>query len=393
VKILIAHNRYQQAGGEDAVVRAEAAMLERRGHTVDMLEFDNDAIHGAPAKLIAGLNTFYSRTSYSRVERVIQRFRPQILHVHNFLPVLSPSVFFAARHNHVPAIQTLHNYRLLCASATMYRDGHVCEECLERRSIIPGIKYGCYRESRLGSAVVGGTVALHNALGTWKGRIDRYIALTDFAARKLGTWRVPGEKVRVKPNFVQDLGAGSGGGNYALFVGRLSKEKGLDVLIAADIAGVLPLPVYIAGSGQMFSDVEAAAARFGSRLVLLGKQSAESIRTLMREATVLLVPSVWYEGFPMVIVEALSAGLPVLCSRIGGLAESIEDGACGMLFEAGNVDNFATVFRTFTSMPSNELQAMRDCSRARFQSLYSEDINYETLLRIYREVLPSASLY
>ena len=389
MRIAVAHNRYQQGGGEDKVVAAEVAMLRRRGHQVEQLDFDNEAITGGRERAKAALSSFYSFQSHHRVTATLASFRPDVLHVHNFMPTLSPSVFFAAESRHVPVVQTLHNYRLLCANAQMFRDGAVCERCVEERSFLPAVRLGCYRGSRAGSAVVGGTVALHARLGTWDRRIARYIALSGFAADKLGS-RVPPEKIRIKGNFVADSGAGDGRGGYALFVGRLSAEKGLSTLLSADALGLLPMPVHIAGDGPMRETVEHACAAPNSRLRYLGPQSGTEVREIMAEASVLVVPSLWFEGFPMVMAEGMSLGLPVIASRIGSLPEIVQDDISGMLTPPGDAGELARTLARFHQLTPAQKGHMRAAARERSLSVFGEEANYGTLLGIYSEVLQAA---
>jgi glycosyltransferase involved in cell wall biosynthesis len=390
MKILVAHNRYQQASGEDAVVAEEVRMLQQRGHSVHRYTVDNDGITGAWQQAAAAARSFYSLPVSREISNLLASFRPEILHVHNFFPTISPAIYFVAGRYRVPVVQTLHNYRLLCASAMLFRDGRPCEDCLVGRSFLPGVMHACYRGSRVGSAIVGASASVHSAMGTWKNRIDRYIALTQFAAQKLGSYRVPVEKIRIKPNFVPDHGCGQGQGSFALFVGRLSTEKGLETIIAADRRGHLPLPVHMAGDGPLFAEVERACARPGSRLVYLGRLSRSQVVEQMKSATVLLVPSLWYEGFPMVMVEALSLGLPIIASRIGGLPEIVHDGHSGLLFEPGDPSALLQALGSFVS-DTNRIDAMRQASRRLFDLHYTEQKNYEILIGIYNELLDSRS--
>ena len=391
MRVLIAHNRYQQPGGEDQVVRAEAAMLRHHGLCVEELAFDNEGIHGITGQLRAAANSFFSPSAYRRVQQAIRLFQPDLLHIHNFMPTLSPAVFFAGRHGRVPIVQTLHNYRLICAKGTLYRDGRPCEKCSEQNSFLPGVALGCYRGSRLGSAVVGGTVALHASLGTWQNRVDRYIALTEFAAEKLGRQRVPFDRVRVKPNFVPDRGTGSGDQQVALFVGRLSEEKGIGTLLAADAAHALPLPVVIVGDGPLREQVKAACARPGSRLTAVGHENPAQVLERMKRAAVLLVPSVWYEGFPVSVVEALSVGVPVIASNLGGLPEIVPHGECGLLHAPGDAASLVEALHTFQAMPAEQKVKLRITSRKRYMDRYSEGINYAQLNDIYAQAITAAA--
>jgi glycosyltransferase involved in cell wall biosynthesis len=388
VRILIAHNRYQQRGGEDTVVANEIRMLEENGHQVDYLGVDNESVHGVKGKVLAAGRAFYSVASARSVEERIDKFRPDIVHIHNFLVTLSPSVFYAANNKRIPVVLTLHNYRLQCANAQLFRDGHPCEECIDRHSFLPGVQYACYRGSRIGSAIVGGSIALHTALGTWRKRVDRYITLTAFAAKKMASYRIPSDRIRIKPNFARDLGQGTGGGGFALFAGRLAPEKGIDTLIEADIKGLLPMPVQLVGDGPMREMIQKAATQKESRLYPLGTKTYSEVQELMRKATVLVFPSIWYEGFPMVFAEAFAAGLPILSSRIGGLSEIVEEGISGRLFRPGDPAALGKAMKLFVE-GSEELKNMRRAARKRFESQYGAERNYAMLMDIYRELVPT----
>ena len=392
MRILVAHNRYQHAGGEDTVVAQEVRMLQERGHSVHQYTIDNDGITGVWQQALVAGRSFYSRPASREVSDLLASFQPEILHVHNFFPSISPAIFFAASKYHVPVVQTLHNYRLLCANAMLFRDGRPCEACSVSHSFLPGVVHACYRGSRAGSAIVGAATSLHAVLGTWSNRIDRYIALTQFAAQKLGNDRVPAEKIRIKPNFVPDRGYGEGQGGFALYAGRLTPEKGLHTILAADRLGNLPLPIHIAGDGPLRVEIEQACARPASRLIYLGQLPRSQVVEQMKRATVLLVPSLWYEGFPMVMVEALSFGLPIIASRIGGLPEMVQDGHSGLLFEPGDPSALLQTLCTFVR-DTSRIEAMREASRCQFDSHYTEQKNYEILIEIYGELLGDQSTH
>ena len=240
--------------------------------------------------------------------------------------------------------------------------------------------------SRLGSAVVGAGTALHSALGTWQKRVDRYIVLSKSAASTLAGSRVPKEKMRVKPNFTVDPGLGTGDGGYALFVGRLSQEKGLETLLTADLSGTLALPVYIAGDGPMLKKIEHACTRPGTQLRCLGHRSREQVLELMKGAAVLLAPSLWNEPFGMVVIEAMATGLPVIASRMGALPEIIEAGISGLLHEPGDAAGMSEALQWIADHPV-QVASMREGARNRYLDRYSEEKNYSELLGIYQEVL------
>ena len=313
MKVALVHNRYQQHGGEDAAVAAEAALLEAHGHRVVRYTLDNDGIARlGRARLVRA--TLWNDAAHGELRELLGAARPAVAHFHNTFPLVSPAAYYAARDAGVPVVQTLHNFRLVCPNALLYRDGHPCEECVGRAVPWPGVVHACYRQSRAASAVTAAMLATHRALGTWQNAVDVYIALTNFARAKFIEGGLPAERLAVVPNFLAaDPGAGSHAGRFALFVGRLSPEKGLGTLLTAwrALAGALPLK--IVGSGPL----EATLDRTVPGTEWLGRQSAENVLALMREAAFLVVPSECYEGMPMAVVEAFASGLPVVASGHG----------------------------------------------------------------------------
>ncbi len=389
VRVLIVHNRYQQKGGEDTVVAAEEALLRSYGHDVCLLKVDNDHIQTAAARVLTAVESIYSTKGKNRVENAIQAHRPDVVHVHNFFPTLSPSVFFACFDGKVPVVHTLHNFRIQCAASTLYRNGHVCEECIEERSFLPGVRHACYRSSRVGSAVSGFGMALHAQLGTWSSKISAYIALTDFTADKLGSFRIPREKIFVKPNFVEDCGIGLGDGNYALFVGRLSPEKGVQTLIDADRAGAFCMDIIVVGDGPMRGAVDEAAARPGSRLKVKGFQGHTEIISYMKQAKVLLLTSLWYEaGLPLVAIEGISLGLPVIAAAVGN-AEIVGSKEIGLLYPAGDSAGLAAALREFVA-DAELMAAMRQRARDYYLVTYTPESNYKQLTYIYDRAINTA---
>jgi glycosyltransferase involved in cell wall biosynthesis len=235
VKVLVAHNQYLQRGGEDAVFEAECELLERYGHEVVRLVVTNEGLGEGKRldRVGSALSAVWNARQYSAVRALIRRVKPRLLHCHNTFPRLSPSVYYAAANEGLPVIQTLHNFRLLCTNALLFRDGGVCRECVGKLPI-SGVRHACYRASRVGSAVVGAVSSLHRALGTWERRISRYIALSKSAKREFVAGGLPEAKIAVKCNFVYpDPGRGAHRGGYALFVGRLAEEKGVRTLLSA----------------------------------------------------------------------------------------------------------------------------------------------------------------
>lgn len=381
MRVLIVHNYYQQAGGEDSVVRNEAELLRANGHEVKLYAVSNHSIRGLASKIIATVNAIFSIPSYLRIRREISDFRPDVVHVHNFFPLISPSIFYACRAKKVRSVFTLHNYRIVCPTATLYFDGEVTE-----RSIDEGpwwtVARRVYRNSLIGTFSIAASVSLHRRLGTWR-RVDQFITLTEFAKSLFTRAGIPSSKIIVKSNFshleVKDIPEQEVRGNY-LFVGRLTEDKGIHVLLEA--ARLADVTVTVIGDGPL-SDIVSAHESIN----FLGKQDSSIIRSQMRAAKALIVPSLWYEGFPMVIAEAYSQGLPVFASDIGALSELIEPGSTGELFTPGSPDKLASLMISYKNS-EHRLACMRSGARSRYLDSYSPEVSLRTLLSAYNSEQP-----
>ena len=390
MKILLAHNAYQQPGGEDAVVAAEHVLLEERGHSVSLFTASNVAVQGLRPRITTALRVPYSPEMRDSLARRLADDRPDVVHVHNFFPLLTPSLYDACRAARVPVVQTLHNYRLICPAAMLLRDGKTCELCVSGR-VYPSVLYGCYRGSRLGTIAVARMVRRHRRSGTWRHKVDRFIALTRFAKRKFVEGGIPEHKIVIKPNFVTDPIKDSDRDNGArreapragaLFVGRLSPEKGLRTLLDAWNSLDVPL-LRIAGDGPLLNAVRASAAK---RVSVLGNLPPDGVDDEMKRAAFLVVPSEWYEGFPMVIAEAYARGLPVIASRLGSLAEVVEDGVTGLHFTPGDAGDLAAKARWATENPA-EVRRFGKAARKRYEERYTPDASFTALMEIYRETI------
>lgn len=379
--VLLAHNYYQQSGGEDRSYEAEAALLEARGHRVVRFTMHNDQIRTMPAH-VAARKTLWNADAYERLQTLIQHERPQIAHFNNTFPLISPAAYYAAAAYRLPVVQTLRNYRLSCVNGYFFRDGHVCEDCLGRRVPWPGVVHGCYRSSRAASGTVAAMLALHRAWRTWTQQVDCYVALTRFAREKFIAAGLPPGKIVVKSNFLASPPQpGAGDGGYALFVGRLSPEKGLRTLIAAWSQLPRPFPLKIVGDGPLASVVQTAAAE-APNIEWLGWQAATDVQALMKEARMLILPSEWYETFGRVGMEALAAGTPVIASDLGAVAELVEPGATGLLVRPGDPGDLAAAVAWALDHPAEWAQ-MRRAARARFEARYTADRNYQQLMALY----------
>lgn len=385
MKILMVHNYYQQRGGEESVVETESAMLKSRGHQVDWYTLHNDQITGANSLTLAA-NTLWNHQVYQELRQTIRKIRPQVVHFHNTFPLISPSAYYAAQAEGVPVVQTLHNYRLLCPNALFFRDGKVCEDCLGKSVPLPGVIHGCYRNSRTASAGVAAMLSFHTFLKTWSKAVDVFITYSQFALNKFVEGGIPREKLMFKPNSLQPLpDVGSGRGNYALFVGRLSVEKGLGVMLKAWEQLGQKIPLKIVGDGPMAPLVQAAQAS-NPNLEWLRRKPLEEVYQLMGEAAFLVFPSEWYETFGRVAIEAFATGTPVIAANIGAISELITPYRTGLLFKASDSQDLVTQVEWALSHPQEMLQ-MRQWVQDEVKNKYSDEGNYRRLMEIYASIM------
>lgn len=383
LRILVVHCAYQQYGGEDSVVASEVELLKAHGHDVHLWTRRNADIASMPNWKVA-CDTVWSTRTVAELEGLVANWRPDVMHVHNTSLLLSPSVFWAGRRHGIPVVQTLHNFRLACLNATFLRDGQVCEACLGKTPL-KGVIQGCFRESRTQSAVLAASIMLHRRMGTYADQVDRFIVLTEFARAKFLQIGLPADKLRVKPNFLPWCEApGCAKRTGGLFVGRLSVEKGIEVLLEA--ARGLDLqrhPLTTLGTGPQEA---ATRAILGSRH--LGHTPLDEVLEHMEKSAFLVLPSVCYEGFPRTVVEAFSRGLPVIASRLGSMAELIQEGESGLLFEAGNANELADRIRWAHEHPS-EMAAMGARARQIYEEHFTADRNHQMLMAVYQEAMGS----
>ncbi|MGD0547979.1 MAG: glycosyltransferase family 4 protein [Terracidiphilus sp.] len=385
MRILIAHNRYQFSGGEDAVARDEAELLSSRGQGVELLELDNDSIHDIRGKLIAAASIFYSASSRRLMKSAIHDFQPDIVHIHNWFPMLSPSIIIEADNFGIPIVQTLHNFRMICANALLFRDGRVCTDCVGKSFPVDGILHGCYRGSRAGSAIVTAAYGFHRLAHTWN-RIDQFIAVSRFEREMLIRGGLPGDKIAVKPNFAAtDAWSGERPAeDFALYVGRLSPEKGIRTLFSAWNSGRIPLRLRMIGDGPMIGEVISCAST--NHLVeSLGAQPREAVYREMAKAKFLVFPSECYETFGRSVAEAFSLGTPALAADLGSVRELVEDGMTGYRFAPGNAD--ALIAGALRFAGGDEHERMRANCRNVFLSNYTAEINYKMLMDIYSSAI------
>jgi glycosyltransferase involved in cell wall biosynthesis len=393
LKIISVHNHYVQPGGEDQVFESEACLLKEYGHEVKQVEEQTTFPDGIVKKLGVAVDCIWSRRWHREFRQMLQAQRPDVVHVHNFFPLISPSIYYACRREGVPVVQTLHNYRLLCSNAEFYRDGKICEECLHH-GMMRGVLYGCYQGSKLGSATLSLMVGVHRSLRTWTGMVNCYVALTEFARKKMIEGGLPADRIRVKPNFVlpdpgskwsrtKEAASQEKPGDYALFVGRLVQAKGVLSLLKAWEKMPAQIQLKIAGDGPCREQLESTLKQgMHPSVTYLGRLSRPDTLNTMKGARFLVFPSEWYEGFPVTIAEAFACGIPVIGSRLGSMQEIIDDGRTGLHFEAGNPDDLAAKVQWAWAHPE-EMNAMGRAARQEFENKYTAAKNIEMLEEIY----------
>ncbi|TPE43070.1 glycosyltransferase family 4 protein [Pontibacter mangrovi] len=386
MRILLVHNHYKQTGGEDTVFFAEAALLEEHGHTVEKLTFTNNDVNSISEKLQAALGIVYNPKGARAVEEKIKELRPDVVHVHNFFPLVSPAVFYVCQKLNVPVVMTLHNYRLICPSSYIHYHGKLHMENVHKIFPAAAIRDRAYRDSRFQTASVVLTTGLHKLLGTFRNKVDLLITLTPGAARLFqdSSLNPRPEQLVVKPNFTADLGLGNPEReDYFLFVGRLSPEKGLDTLLKAH--ALHPFKLKVVGDGPLRSMVEAHAAKYSS-LEYLGYQKRDKVVEELKSARGLIFPSEWPEMFGMSIIEAFSTGTPVVASKIGGGEYLVQHQHNGLHFEPGNAQDLCEKVQEL-ERHAGLAASMGKQARQDYLENYTSETNYKQLVNIYQQAV------
>jgi len=389
MRVLLVHNSYQQHGGEDAVVSQEKSLLERAGHEVTLYLRSNTEIknYSPGARLGLAVRSVWARDSRRDVARLLREHKPNVVHVHNTFVVLSPSIYSVCRDNGIPVVQTLHNYRLLCPAASLFRNGEVCEECVNQ-SLWRAVRHGCYHDRRVESAAVALMLALHRRLGTWTKDITCYIAISDFVREKFVAAGFPQHQISVKPNFVHpdpcpDSRHSNSSRNYAMFAGRLSPEKGVRSLLAAWQHLKTSIPLVIIGDGPERARLEHTAKELRlSSVRFRGSLSHAETLAAMKGARFLVFPSVWAEPFGLTIIEAMACRTPIICSRLGAPCSIVEEGRTGLHFNAGDAGDLADKVTWAWDRP-DQMRSMGKAARAEYERMYTAEKNYPILMRIY----------
>lgn len=391
MRILLVHNFYREPGGEDVVFAQEQSLLKQKGHEVFTYTRSNDeASDESTLGRIKLLRTIVSAPESKKdIVAIIREQQPDLIHIHNSFMMISPSVYEACWEARVPTVKTIHNYRLLCPAAYLFRNGSICEECITG-GLTRGISHGCYRDSKLNTAAVAFMLKYHRVAGTYTKKVNAFITLTEFARNKLVASGFPADRIHVKSNFVDpDPGAREGAGQHALFAGRLSREKGPDVALKAWARVKYPIPLKIAGDGPELEPLRNLAASLGLRNVeFLGRVDRNKMRLLMKTAQFLVLPSLWYEGFPMVLAESFACGLPAIGSRLGAMEEIIVHGFNGLHFTPASSEDLAEQVNWACEHPERIVE-MGNHARKTYEAKYCASANYEKLMSIYGKAIDS----
>jgi glycosyltransferase involved in cell wall biosynthesis len=392
MRLILAHNRYRNPGGEDEVFSREGKLLRSAGHVVFEYVRHNTEISsgGILRNMGAATRTLWARDSAREMLSLLRRLRPQLVHFHNTFPLISPAAYYVCKKEGIPVVQSLHNPRLLCPAATLHREGRTCEDCLGRSFAWPGVVHACYHNSHSQTAVVAGMLALHRLLGTWQRQVDAYVVFTEFYRQKFISAGLPREKIFVKPHFLNvDPGMKEQSGEYAMFLGRLAPEKGVLTLLKA-WETLKHIPLVIAGRGQLEKEVH-EFQQHHPWVSVLPYLPRKDCFDLFKRARFLVWPSEgYYETFGLVAIEALACGTPVIASRSGVMKEVVEEGKTGVHFEPGNAADLAEKVEWAWTHP-RELETMGEAGRAEYMNKYTATANYEALMRIYRQALQTGT--
>ena len=382
-KVAVFHNRYRQRGGEDRVVDLEVDLLRKAGHEVQTFFVDSRDLRGPADMLRAGWESSWSAAIGRRVARFLDAYPVDVGHVHNFFPLLTPAVHETLARCGVPVVQTLHNYRLVCANGLFLRDGRPCEDCVARGPW-NAVRHGCYRGSRLQTAAWARAATRARMRGLWRGLVDRFVAPSGFLRRKLVAAGLPDERFVEKPNPVPDPGAPGAPGEGAVYVGRLAPEKGVGLLLEA-WRGLAGVPLCVVGTGPEEARLrETAAGLDGVRFT--GELPPHGVQAELTRAAFVVAPSLCYENFPLAVAEAFAAGRPVVASHPTALSDLVEDGRTGLLFASGSAAGLAEACRRLAGDPGLCTEMGRE-ARQRYEEELTPERCAERLEEIYRGLL------
>lgn len=383
----MAHSYYRQRGGEDEAFDRQAALLESHGVRVERFTAANAELEALSAYTQAA-RTLWNRDTVARMAGAIAAFHPDVVHLHNSFPALSPSIIHAAKAQGIPVVMTMHNYRMACANGLFFRDGKPCEQCMHKGFAWPALRRRCYRGSMAASAVGAGVIGLHRQRGTWE-LVDRFIAPSRFAAVRLEAMGVAHDRIRVIPHAVTGDAPPERKRHGLFYAGRLSEEKGLRTLLQAMARLDESHHLTIAGDGPL-AELVSQAAKVDTRIRWLGRLSTEAVRAEMHRAIAVVVPSHCYETFGLTAAEAYATATPVIGSALGAIGEIVKEGITGLHFETGNPVDLAEKIR-WALAHEPEMHAMGCAARAHYERNFTSGAHIRALRELYGEVTGHAT--
>jgi len=391
MKILLIHNQYKQKGGEDVVFKAESSLLKEKGHTVYEYKISNNNLKTESLfdKIKVGINTIWSVKSYREIKKLIKEIQPDVVHIHNTFPQLSPSIYWAVKSLNIPVVQTLHNYRLTCANGLLYRNSKICEECVKRGKY-SALKHKCYRGSFLATLSLVIMFYLHKIIGTYKNKVDLYITLTNFAKNMMIESGLPEDKIKVKPNFVNinfnktiytDINKRK---KQFVFVGRIVKEKGIDLLLEAFDQNIEDFDLVVIGEGPERENLQ-RKYRKNKRIKWYGQLNNDEVLEEISKSYSLVMPSKLYETFGMVVIEAFSVGTPVIVPNHAGFPDIISPNENGYLFQPNDLTDLALKMKKIIALNNNWNEFSKNALKS-YEKYYTSEKNYQYLMDIYNKL-------
>lgn len=385
MKVLMVHNFYQARSGECISYPTEVDLLRRFGHEVITYETRSDDLHDV-SKIKLATSTIWNSKSYTEIKNLIREQNPDVVHFQNIFPTISPSAYFAAKSLNKPVVQSIRNYRLACINGNLFRDGKVCELCVGKKVPWGGIKYGCYHRGKLASGVVATMLTVHNFINTWNSKVDGFIALTNFAKRKLTQHGIQKEKIFVRPNYiVSDPLVREQEGSYALYVGSLDERKGVLELVNLWLENDFKIPLKVVGTGPLHEKLKEVVGN-SSSVEIVGFKDNREIMSIMKGAQLLAFTSLLFEGFPRVLLEAMACGVPIISSDIGSMSEIITEGYNGLLYQPTDLNELKLKILTLTKDGALRTE-LGSNGRKEFEEKYSAEAAYANLIKIYQNVI------
>lgn len=394
MKILICHNYYQDRGGEGQTVIADKELLESRGHNVIVFSKDNREISGCGylQKFKLFFSSFFSFSVYKQVREIVKDQKPDVAHIHNIFPLISPSIYYVLKKHNIPVVQTVHNYRFLCSNGLLLDNkGRICERC-KSGNFFNAIFKKCYRDGYLQTTMMSLVLFLHRKIKTFVNKIDVFISPSEFLKRKLIEGRIPESKIVVEPHFIkcEEIKPSYEFDNYVVFIGRLSREKGLFTLI--DAVKGLSLKLKIIGAGPLEGALKKKMKdeKIGN-VKFLGYKKGNELKYEIEKTMAIVVPSEWYEVFGRVIIEAFALGKPIIGAKIGGIPELVENGKIGYLFRSGNFVELKNKILAFCEN-KDMITIMGKKARRFVEENFNPEKHYQKLMEIYQVAIKGKSL-